>query len=162
MEDVDGVEVRRDDAAVFEQVRLDACRVAWVLGAFGDGNVDDVGQDDFVLRVGQEFAGQELAQEAAGAGDEDLHVGSDSRDFLFFVRVKCKVFFSFLTDVVLRIRLKQYAVHESSMVAGEAVVCLEHSHSHFDNRYIYCGLKIVLVKRFCFFPDFLPSNPSHK
>lgn len=76
MEDVGGVEGGvNHTGGVGGEVAFDGLGVLGVFRAGGDGDVDDVAEDQGVGRVFEEFSGHELAEEAAGAGDEDFHVG---------------------------------------------------------------------------------------
>ena len=54
------------------EVCFDRCGVLLVGGFGGDGRLEDVDEDYFVVGVEEDF-GEELAYEAAGACDEDLH-----------------------------------------------------------------------------------------
>ena len=73
MEEDGGVEVGGDHGPVAEEVGFDDGGVLGVGGAFGDGAVDYVCEDEGVGGVLEEFFGEELADEAAGSCDEDLH-----------------------------------------------------------------------------------------
>ena len=73
MEDVEGVEVWGEDGGgVLGEVCFDRGCVLGVGGFGGDGGFEDVDEDYFVVGVEEDF-GEELAYEAAGACDEDLH-----------------------------------------------------------------------------------------
>lgn len=73
VEDVEGVEVFGEDGrGVLGEVCFD-CGGILLVGRFcGDWGLEDVYEDDLVVVVEEDF-GEELAYEAAGACDEDLH-----------------------------------------------------------------------------------------
>lgn len=75
MEGVDRVEGGRDHVlGVREEVCFDCCCILGVRDALWDWRFVDVGQCDAVAGVVEEFFGEELADEAGCAGDEDLHL----------------------------------------------------------------------------------------
>lgn len=76
MEDEYGVQVVVHDVLrAAGQVRLDHLGVLRPLCTLGDGRLNDVGEDEsmFPLLVVEELLGQELTDEAGGAGDENAH-----------------------------------------------------------------------------------------
>lgn len=74
VEDVGGVEGFVDDlGGIGGEVAFDGLGVGGVERPGGDGDVDHVGENQRVGGGFEEFAGHELAEEAAGAGDEDFH-----------------------------------------------------------------------------------------
>jgi len=82
VEGVHGVEgLVHDRVGAIEEVRLDDPRVLGVLDALGNRGLVDVGKGDLVRLVVEQFFGQELADEARGAGDQDVH----------FVTVRCEL-----------------------------------------------------------------------
>lgn len=59
-----------------EQVRLDRLCILWVFDVLGDWGLVDIGQCEVVGGVVEELFYEQLADEAGGACDEDLHIES--------------------------------------------------------------------------------------